>query len=233
MNTLQTCPYCGEPKPSAAGPDGKFFRCGRCDLIGRAERRKGIIRYYEKSYFDDYARDQLTGERNNIYEHILDRIETQSKAGRLLDVGCGCGFFLKSAGNRGWKFTGIDPSEKSICFARTLLGDAVFKATLDDFATQERFMAVTLINVLDHSPHPWDDLRRVHDLLEPGGLVFIRIPNGRLHFLLLRCLQYSGGGSLASRFLVFHEYSMTPRFIRRLLSDSGFKSIRVLNTDTK
>ncbi len=229
MKILQACPYCETPHPDPDGPEGTFFRCRRCDLIGRTRPREEMPRYYEERYFEEQAQDQLSGERNHLYEHILDRIEADLKSGRLLDVGCGCGFLMEAARKRGWQVVGIDPSEKSVQFARSLTGESACKTTLDDFETDGRFRVVTLVNVLDHSLHPWNDLRRVRQLMEPDGLVFIRVPNGRLHFLLLRWLQSIGAESSAHRFLVFHEFVMTPRFIRRLLSESGFKEIRIGN----
>ncbi len=228
MAESKSCPYCGEPQTAPAGPEGTLFRCRNCGLIGRMRAREGILRYYEERYFEDHAQDQLSGERSGIYEHILNRLEPAG-SGSLLDVGCGCGFFLKAAAKRGWRVTGIDPSEQSVRFARDLLGDAVHEKTLNAFAVQEPYDVITLINVLDHSLHPWKDLHRIMDLLKPGGIVFIRIPNGRLHFLLLQWLQWIGGKPLASRLLVFHEYSMAPGFVRRLLAETGFKNITMSN----
>ena len=189
-----------------------------------------MLRYYEEQYFDDHAQDQLSGERSGIYEHILDRIAAEKEGGTLLDVGCGCGFFLKAAIARGWRVTGIDPSDQSVQYAGALIGTAVIKkTTLDDFDVREHFDVVTLINVLDHCLQPWNDLRRIYGLLKPGGVVFIRIPNGRLHFMLLRYLRPVCSEALIMKLLVFHEYSMTPRFLRQVLSEIGFQKIRVTN----
>ncbi|OPY87993.1 MAG: Ubiquinone biosynthesis O-methyltransferase [Syntrophaceae bacterium PtaU1.Bin231] len=229
MKTVQACPYCGEPESLPAGPDGKFFRCRRCDLIGRTSRREEILQYYEEHYFDEHAQDQLSGERSGIYEHILDRMGPVSGNGRLLDVGCGCGFFLQAAMRRGWRVAGIDPSAESIRFARSLVGDVVTQATLEGFSSPGRFTAATLINVLDHFVHPWSEMRRVRDLLEPGGFVFIRVPNGWLHLGLLNWMSLLGAEKLASRWLVFHEYCLSPAFLRNMLFDLGFHDIQIRN----
>jgi SAM-dependent methyltransferase len=148
----------------------------------------------------------------------------------LLDVGCGCGFFLKEAGNRGWDVAGVDPSEESITHCDRLLGDSVAqKGTLKDFSQRKMYDVVTMINVLDHSTEPWSEILRVRVLIKPKGLIFLRFPNGVFHTTLYKISKIFKLENFIKDFLVFHEYSFTPYFIRRLLNDCGFANIVIQN----
>ena len=226
------CPYC------QTGSDFYFpfysrtyYHCPSCDLIfvRRKEDIKTVIAYYQNLYFDDHTEDQMSGQRTNIYRHILDVLEDYKKPGSLLDLGCGCGFFLKEARERGWQVSGVDPSEKSIAYAKSLIGDAVVCGTLDDIPTDRRFDAITLINVLDHMVDACRQLQKAQDLLAPEGILYLRFPNGSFHSFVMRLSLLLSAKQFMNAFLVFHEYAITPRAIRRCLGDMGFADIRVLN----
>ena len=116
------CPYCNsEAKLDFAIWGRPYFRCGSCDLMYRGdlqvELKRDLFRHFEREYFSEYAHDQLSGSRNQIYTHILDVIEKETAVGRILDVGCGCGFFLKEAKDRGWNMEGVEPSKESVDYA--------------------------------------------------------------------------------------------------------------------
>jgi SAM-dependent methyltransferase len=97
---------------------------------------------------------------------------------RLLDIGCGPGFFLKTAQERGWQAKGIEPSRQAAAHARGLgleIAEGFF-----DAATAPglgRFDAVNLNNVLEHLPDPIGLVRLAVERLDPGGLVCINVPN--------------------------------------------------------
>ena len=129
--TFETCrcPYCLEQaNPGMTVGAHRFFACPRCHLVFREgldvpEKAVSERRYYENDYFRELAWDQLEGYRDGIFREVLDRIEGQTGRGRLLDVGCGCGFFLREALARGWEAKGIDPSRESIDYLQATLGD--------------------------------------------------------------------------------------------------------------
>ena len=98
---------------------------------------------------------------------------------RLLDVGCGLGFFLARAAEAGWDVTGCEPSQfwaaragARVGSERVLLGTARHHA-LDG----ERFDLVTAWDVLEHVFDPLPLLERLRSLLAPGGRLSVRTPN--------------------------------------------------------
>jgi 2-polyprenyl-3-methyl-5-hydroxy-6-metoxy-1,4-benzoquinol methylase len=209
-----------------------YYHCPSCDLIfaSREEDANTVIAYYRDLYFDNEAEDQMSGRRTNLYRHILDVLEDYKNPGSLLDLGCGCGFFLKEARERGWQVSGVDPSEKSIAYARSLIGDNAVCGTLDNVPTGRRFDAITLINVLDHMVDACQQLQKVQDLLAPEGIIYLRFPNGSFHSFVMRLSLMLSAKQFMNPFLIFHEYAITPRAIRRCLGDMGFADIRIFNS---
>jgi len=233
--TSESCPYChSTAKLYFTTHMRHYFHCNNCDLIFRGNRGsedgEALVRYYESRYFSEHAHDQLDGARNELYSQILDRIEEKTSTCQLLDVGCGCGFFLKEAGNRGWDVAGVDPSEESTIYCEKLLSKSVtHKGTLKDFSQEKVYDVITMINVLDHSTEPWSEIERVRVLLKPKGLIFLRFPNGVFHSTLYKISKIFKLENFIKDFLIFHEYSFTPKFIRRLLHDHGFSNIVIQN----
>jgi 2-polyprenyl-3-methyl-5-hydroxy-6-metoxy-1,4-benzoquinol methylase len=188
-----------------------------------------VLAVYRENYFSRCSADQVEGGRNNLFNQILDLIEERKKIGKLLDVGTGCGFFLIAAQKRGWEVKGIEPSVQSVEVARKK-GLDVFNGTLREFYGSGQLDVITFINVLDHSAEPWKEIDRARNLLKSGGLIYIRFPNGFLHTRIYRLALKYGLANEIQKFLVFHQFSFTPRFIRRLLSDWGFSGITTLNS---
>jgi SAM-dependent methyltransferase len=194
------------------------------------EIERELVQFYQHGYFSEYAQDQLSGSRNAIYSHILDLLERETSVGKILDVGCGCGFFLKEARERGWDVAGVDPSEESIAYADKLLGPNVArKGTLEDLPQEELYDVITMIDALGFYSDPWADVERIRILLKRGGLLFLRSTNGLLHSTLFKMSVMLKMGNFTDTLFVFHKYPLTPRFIRRLLGDYGFSVVSMQN----
>ena len=96
---------------------------------------------------------------------------------RLLDVGCGSGHLAHEFKMLGWDTYGIEPSPHAADAARRR-GVRIHVGTLDDAPwSNAEFDVVLLTDSLEHIHRPVDALRRVRDLLHPGGLVGVTVPN--------------------------------------------------------
>jgi len=137
--------------------------------------------------------------------------------GRLLDVGCACGFFVRAAQDAGWEAEGVEPSRWSAEYGREKLGVRIFPGTLREARfPAESFDAVTMWDVLEHTADPLSELKEVHRILKPGGVLVVNYPN--VGSLLAR---------LAGRnwwfYLSVHLYYFTPRTLGQLLQRAGFQ----------
>jgi SAM-dependent methyltransferase len=167
--------------------------------------------------------------RNRLFGKILDLIEKRMGAGRLLDIGAGCGVFLAVAQKRGWKVKGIEPSSQSAEVAQRQYGLDIYNGTLQEYDENGEFDVITFVNVLDHSVEPWKEVSKAKLLLKSNGVLFLRFPNGLFHSYLFKVSKKFNIERIIARFLVFHEYCFTPGFIKRLLSDHDFKDVVINN----
>ncbi len=97
---------------------------------------------------------------------------------RVLDVGCGPGFFLAHGAGRGWRAMGVEPSTQAAAHARSLGVDIVEE--FFDAPLARRLGPVDVVqmtNVLEHVPDPLAFIGAARDALQPGGLLSICVPN--------------------------------------------------------
>jgi len=146
-------------------------------------------RFYEEdkaTYLDDVSRDRAYWDA--IWSIRRGRIEAALPAAlagrppRLLDVGCSGGFLLDHFQQHGWRGAGIEPSKSAARHARERFGLEVYCGELLDPAAPrppavEAFDAVHCAQVLEHVLEPEACVARIAELLVPGGLAFVEVPN--------------------------------------------------------
>ncbi len=95
----------------------------------------------------------------------------------VLDIGCGSGDFLVSAGALGLKVRGIESNESAANAARArgLICDDAGIASLADM--DEQFDVIRLHHVLEHLSDPVAALRAITGRLSSRGVAIIGVPN--------------------------------------------------------
>jgi SAM-dependent methyltransferase len=103
--------------------------------------------------------------------HLSDR-------GRVLDVGCGAGFFLLRCRDRGLTVEGLELNPQAVAAARAR-GLLVHETTLDDFVSTHtgQYSAVCMFQVLEHVRDPLSTFTNALDCLGAAGLLIIGVPN--------------------------------------------------------
>ncbi|MGH8211224.1 MAG: class I SAM-dependent methyltransferase, partial [Steroidobacteraceae bacterium] len=97
---------------------------------------------------------------------------------RVLDVGCGNGQFLSWAREWQWECHGVEMDAAAAQIARDR-GISILGSQLEELAPEHggSFDAITLSHVIEHVYDPVDVLRRCHQLLKPGGYLWLETPN--------------------------------------------------------
>lgn len=138
----------------------------------------------ESGEFTDAARDWP------IYINSVRRVEDIARrkpSGRLIDVGCGKGVFLKVASSR-FEVTGLDLSESAARYARDVFGLNVLQGDFQQVDLPEaHFDVATLWDVLGSLAEPGPCIEQLARLLRPGGLLVMTVPDiDTLAFRILR-----------------------------------------------
>ena len=97
--------------------------------------------------------------------------------GRLLDVGCASGRFLRQMSEIGWTVAGVEFDPEAARKARTVTAEIFEGDPMDAPFAPGRFDVVTAFHVIEHLPDPLGTLRRMLEWLAPGGLVIVEVPN--------------------------------------------------------
>lgn len=150
---------------------------------------------------------------------------------RVLDVGCSTGYLAEVLGALGNTVSGIEYDAASAESARqfaspVIVGDLEHDKVFDEFADSS-FEVVVFGDVLEHLRDPLPVLRRVRQLLTPGGSVVISVPNiahGDVRLSLLSGrFDYTDVGLLD----VTHVRFFTRKSLAVFLRDAGFVAAEV------
>ncbi len=131
--------------------------------------------FYDWTYYESMERRYITGAHQSKIRHVFSLLGSLSGK-RILDIGCGGGFFVEEARKRNAEVVGVDYSEAAITFAHdrfpkcdTRVADAY---TLSSFE-QNQFDIVMLIDVIEHISDQERVIKEVSRILKCGGCVLI------------------------------------------------------------
>lgn len=108
---------------------------------------------------------------------LRDLSPPKSREDRVLDIGCGSGEFLQDATALGYKAIGLDPDDAAVHTARAAGLDARNGGFPDIGFPDGYFSNVTLSHVFEHLHDPVQALGEMLRVLEPGGRLWMAMPN--------------------------------------------------------
>ena len=197
----------------------RLLRCAECGLVtvDPVPDERELAVYYTDAF---YGRPSLVSRMalRLFYGRraaVARRHHAQLK--RLLDVGCGDGGFLAHMASGGVEVEGFEPSAAGAARARHQVG-----LVYDDLdAVTGTFDVITAWQVLEHVVEPRPFLRRLRNLLAPGGVVVLSVPH-------IESLEGQLGGDAWFHLDVpRHLHHFSRASLRQLVSTNGFDVIDV------
>ncbi len=155
------------------------WRCESCGLGHADASGFNPETYYTAEYFSGQRSDGYSDYRGaepvlrREFAHTVDFVRRFRSEGRLLDLGCAYGFFLKEA-QRHFDVAGIELAEDAANACRQaglrVLSGVADEANLAQIGPVD---VITLFDVIEHLPQPRATLALCHEYLQPGGILVI------------------------------------------------------------
>ncbi|HWP44945.1 MAG TPA: class I SAM-dependent methyltransferase [Blastocatellia bacterium] len=192
--------------------------CGVLRTLPVMDERE-LARYYPSEYWGEASEPSEDWIRRSQAEKIDFLSRCYPEGGRILDVGCGSGFFLRALDCRRWEPFGIEISEAAARAANRALGQGrVFKGTLIESACEDSYFDVlTFWSSLEHTNEPRSNLVEARRIIKRGGTLIVQVPNAASYQARAFC------GDWFALDAPRHRYHFTPQVLARLLREARFE----------
>ena len=149
------------------------YKCCNCGFIQC--NTTSVTEFYEKLKDEEYI--DSGNQRSLQFVKLLENVERYIPVnGKILDIGAGCGLFLREAMKQGYCVTGIEPS-----LFLTEIGKKeglnIIHGTFPENCPSEKYDAIFLTDVIEHIVDPLSMLERLPDYLTPDGKVIVTTPD--------------------------------------------------------
>ncbi|HLF83048.1 MAG TPA: class I SAM-dependent methyltransferase [Blastocatellia bacterium] len=202
----------------------KIAECRGCGVLQTLPEMSDaeLARYYPDDYWGVSEPTQKWIESSQSEKtRFLSRCGLPE--GKILDVGCGSGFFLRALDAAKWDRFGVETSVAAVRTAERAIGSGhVFAGTLTQSTwADSTFDVVTFWSALEHTNEPRANLREAKRIIKPGGSLIVQAPNAASYQA-----RFFGGDWFALD-APRHRYHFTLSLLERLLSEIGFEIYRV------
>jgi len=160
--------------------------------------------------------DKVIQYKANQYAQYFGGYLPEDKDSSILEIGCGPGGFLLCCQQLGYtKFTGIDLSPEMVTFCHNQGFTQVLCIDVLTYLNdcKDKFDLVVMSDVLEHlsKTQVLDTLRLIHQKLQIGGRIIIRVPNFSNPFN-----NHTQYGDFT------HETAFTTKSLQQVLQVTGF-----------
>ncbi len=198
MEKLDTCLVCGHNKFRtlfsckdfvATGDNFQLECCEQCSFLYTNPRPtiSEIGKYYQSDQYISHAGEKK-GLIYKLYDIVRDfsikqklsLIKKYHSNGKLMDLGCGLGYFLNGVKlDKTFDTLGVDVSDDAVEFVKKTFGLDVKNESELDNLEKHSFDIITQWHVLEHVHFLNERMLQLHHLLKEEGTMFIAVPNSK------------------------------------------------------
>ncbi len=235
MENINNCPVCEssnlenycQAKDRHYGNKGTFNldQCLDCQLIflNPMFNDDELTKFYpEESYYAYQAKYSIPKKkqprfrdkiRKTLFGYSQKEVEIP---GKILDIGCGSGWFLYQYRAKGWTVAGVEPSKAAAKIGNDE-GLNIFNGTLlEANFKDDEFDFIHSNHSFEHIYNPNEVLNEIYRILKPNGKIQIGVPNFRgINSRLAKDYWYYLGAPV-------HTFNYSPNNLKRLLEKHNF-----------
>ncbi|MFH1664872.1 MAG: class I SAM-dependent methyltransferase [Candidatus Omnitrophota bacterium] len=187
---ISSCPICGS-EDKGLGPviyGIGYSICSSCGMYyANLRLAEGELKNYytqdagysKTSYADvetyRYRAQEISSPKIDFVSELI-----KAPGRRWLDIGSGIGDVVYNLRSRGFHARGLELSEESIRFSKEMFGVDLENKGISDVLKEEgpgSFDVVSYFGVLEHMADPLKQVGYASELLSPGGLLVLEVPN--------------------------------------------------------
>lgn len=209
---------------------GRIFtivECRRCGFrfTNPRPKEKYIYKYYQSKNYISHSSTKK-GLINKVYHLVrfyqfykkkkVIKISSNIKKGRILDIGCGAGDFLKYMASSGWDVDGVETDKGARIIAEKKIGRKI-EEKIDVLSEENKYDVISMWHVLEHVYNVEKYLKKVNKLLKNNGVLIVGVPN---------CASYDAKkykGNWVAYDLPIHLSHFRKNNIEALAKKSNFK----------
>lgn len=235
MCRVRSCVLCGSDKivplyvtrDCHTGIPGDFevWECKRCGLyfINPMLEQEELDTYYTKDYYAyiDFTKGKKRGAFRKWITSFLLGISCYkphlSRDAKILDVGCGTGEWLSNMEMFGYQVKGCEISVSAASLGQSRTGIEIFPGALVDCEYEDNsFDFIRSNHSFEHINNPRETLTKMYNLLKPGGLICIGVPNtcGLWSRIFKKYWYYLG--------VPIHVYNYSDTNLKIMMENTGF-----------
>lgn len=156
-----------------------LVKCSNCGLMyinpweDWTEKEKRL-----KLRKDDRGFEEAEISEADTYRSIIKELSKYKDRGKILDIGCAAGGFLRLAKQGGWDVYGVEINKSSARFASKKYQLNIFGGTIQEAAFPDNYFdAVVIINTIEHIHQPVQFMQEIRRILKNGGFFYAMTPN--------------------------------------------------------
>ncbi len=231
LKASSQCILCGHPERELLFQRGEWtiYRCSHCGLgfLDPRPDEEELKALYRKTYFNSYydqgfkAGTPEMAKRIGQESHRIRFFRRFKQKGRILDIGCGMGYFLYACRQCGYEVQGVDISDDAAAYIREELKIPVTTGPIEAIQLSKESMdVITMWHFLEHAPDPRVYLEKAWQWLKPDGLLVVDVPN----------YEGTDAGKMWDTWTgwdpPYHLTHFTPHNLMEMLKHKGFQTLR-------
>lgn len=213
------CTVCGTANDAILFRKQQFdyHRCAACSHIYVSPRVTAAVQKRLGDSLDAAPEDEFL-HTQKIYADFLCRLLRRHAPGpRLLDIGYGAGYLLRTARTHGFQVYGVETSRTRTAALESMMGDRLRIAHLGvDPLPWGSFDAVVMTHVLEHLADPGAVLRQIFESLHPDGVLYVAVPDNESQQFRIFGKEWEAVNPVA------HLQFFNERALTRALREAGF-----------
>jgi 2-polyprenyl-3-methyl-5-hydroxy-6-metoxy-1,4-benzoquinol methylase len=205
MTETSSCPVCSSPIKQWRTKSGQGIRynisiCKACgfafanppppaefisNLYSKCGHGEHSLQSFEEALRSEHERPNSTIDAKRMVMTVIDIIGSGA-AKKLLDVGCGYGFFSLEAMKQGFEVDALEPAEIERSIATQVTGIEPSAYSFEEWPVEQQYDVLLMSQIVEHITDINKWMFKANQLLREDGVLAIATPNfkGLLHYFL-------------------------------------------------